>query len=171
MYYSSKGRSFLSSISIENNTITEIGCFAILWGRIEYCFFENFYKDCKLDNFARELESVSDWTAWFNEIVRAIHRWNPCVNNSIALFISRLRSKGDSANRLKLILGNVLPSNEEKIWACLYVCSRVRNNMFHGEKDEWALNEQITIFAVLNDFLSNLLTFKQCYHTKTDLAD
>lgn len=166
MYYSNDKRSFLSSVDIKNDTIIEIGCFAVLWGRVEYCFFENFYKDQKLDGIAAELQNKMDWAEWYDKIIETVQNWDPHVNN-IDIFISRLRPNASFKNKLKLILDNRNPNNEEKIWVSLYVCSRIRNNMFHGEKDEWKLNKQKDLFATINDFLSELLNINQCYHIKT----
>ncbi len=52
------------------------------------------------------------------------------------------------------------------MWAVLFICSRIRNNMFHGEKDEYQLNRQKELFAIINDFLCELLKITQCYHIK-----
>lgn len=163
MYYNKDDRDFLSSIGIENETIIEIGCFAILWGRIEYCFFENFYKSEKLLPFSQKLSKHMDCSKWFSDIINELKNWNSTVSTDE--LISRLRPCASDNTKLKHILNNT-SDNEHQTWACLYICARIRNNMFHGEKDEWKLNSQKKIFMVINNFLTELLKIKQCYNIK-----
>ncbi|HBR32164.1 MAG TPA: hypothetical protein DD733_08795 [Clostridiales bacterium] len=164
MYYNTN-RPFLSSIYIENDTITELGCFSILWGRIEYCFFENFFKVDNLDDISTELCNNTNLTECHDKIIKILYDWS--TNKNIVEIVSRLRpQKNVHGTKLSSILGNSNANNEDKMWAVLFICSRIRNNMFHGEKDEYQLNRQKELFAIINDFLCELLKITQCYHIK-----
>lgn len=49
-------------------------------------------------------------------------------------------------------------SHQDKIKAVLYIIFRLRNNLFHGEKDIAIINEQKQTFVLVNKFLMDLIT-------------
>lgn len=49
-------------------------------------------------------------------------------------------------------------SHQNKIKAVLYIIFRLRNNLFHGEKDIAIINEQKQTFVLVNKFLMDLIT-------------
>lgn len=49
-------------------------------------------------------------------------------------------------------------SHQDKIKAVLYIIFRLRNNLFHGEKDIAIINEQKRTFVLVNKFLMDLIT-------------
>lgn len=59
-------------------------------------------------------------------------------------------------------LSNANPSNEEKLQTLLFIAFRLRNNLFHGEKQVEKLYEQNENFKQINKLLMNLIdTAKQ----------
>jgi len=60
-------------------------------------------------------------------------------------------------------LTNDNPSLKDKIETILRIVFRLRNNLFHGEKDVSKLYEQNELFSKANEFLSILLDLRKRY--------
>ena len=54
-------------------------------------------------------------------------------------------------------LNNMPLNNIQLLEGCLYVCLRLRNNLFHGVKLYYSLDDQIEIFKALNNLLEEIL--------------
>ena len=52
---------------------------------------------------------------------------------------------------------NIPLNNIQLLEGCLYVCLRLRNNLFHGVKLYYSLDDQIEIFKALNNLLEEIL--------------
>lgn len=64
------------------------------------------------------------------------------------------RTQKDETHRI-LILEN--PIDKDKIKAVLYIIFRLRNNLFHGEKNILTIDQQRETFNLVNSFLLDIL--------------
>lgn len=60
-------------------------------------------------------------------------------------------------DEIKKILLDIAPDIEDQAKACRIIIQRLRNNMFHGEKDVTKLSEQYKLLELANTFLTDTI--------------
>jgi len=140
---------------LENETILEIGKFSILWGCFEWKYFDNNCNKNKIDNYAKKInnENAELLVLCYN----IINKLRSLYNHDSNTIIERLHS-GIMSSEIEKCLKTDCSDKLSIIQGTLYICYRVRNNMFHGEKCEFFLNEQKDLFKKINFLLNQLLT-------------
>ena len=73
-------------------------------------------------------------------------------------FDLRLEKSG-SPDEVEQMLVNLEASQETKLIACLAIIFRYRNNLFHGEKWQYYIQDQFKNFAHSNELLISLMDF------------
>lgn len=147
----------INNYNFNEETVIEIGKFAILWN-----IFENTKcdKDCnssKLKHLVIDQKTNEFWK-----------RLSLIFKNRV--IVNKTDTFGYAEN--KLSLGNKLTTEQkEKVIAfieskgkeCLFggliAIYRIRNNMFHGLKDWTNLDNQINLFKGINEFLAQAIQF------------
>ena len=135
---------------------TLIGDFAILWNQYERTIYKKNHR--------------------IGMIKKKIKKWHLDRINSIDSLYLRLKkyiehrgyhfSKEDIRERFNIdnkisdddinsmITGN---TNFDKVYCLLVIAARVRNNMFHGDKGAWELQEQKELFMICSELLMGVL--------------
>ena len=149
----------LFGCDITCETCSIIGQFSIVWAQFELEFFENNYnvkKHFKIiiketsDNVVKNIELVKkslqnyakeNYDAGFNWVDKL------CVRDN---------EKEYKDNVEKFLNGEAL-SLDDQIKTCIFICSRLRNNLLHGLKDIYYLNKQIKIFISAKKFLETIV--------------
>ena len=147
----------IENYCIQNETITAIGQFAVLWGMVEEQYFDKFCKEQKIERI--EIVKVSDSTVALAKGIKTalISHYGVQNTNSIYEYL-RLRKTVSVASKIvrQFIECEGCPE-KEMVRAALFICFRIRNNMFHGEKVFWCLNEQKELIDACSGFLNALL--------------
>ncbi len=161
----------LEDYSINDNFLRKIGQFSLAWGLMEYVYFDN---DARIDKIkALSIPTVSEDMA-----------------NKIHLFREQLRKfiiqHGDTVNEetvREYLFTEIASSNgvdeclsflngeTDDICNCLICIFRMRNNLFHGEKDIWKISKQEGLFDSILDILEPFVAWKQindCINNRTD---
>jgi hypothetical protein len=145
---------------IQDETITSIGQFAVLWGMVEEKFFD---KCCTSPKLARMIVlNVSEEMILLADSIKKslLAHYNSVENREMEEFLC-LRGKDKSfSEKVRLFLGENEIDSESKVFSAVCVCFRIRNNLFHGEKIFWLLNAQKDILDSCAAFMDALLSNK-----------
>lgn len=140
---------------IEEETVTELGSFAILWGMMEEELFGKFCTKAgiELKDFSGYLDLFEQAEAFRYEYLKYCDDY-PSYNNKTPL--ERLRVDKEWVMRVDewLVKGE---RNADFVKTAFYACFRIRNNLFHGEKVFYSLNSQRPMFMKINEFLERFI--------------
>jgi len=147
-------------LDCKKNTVLEVGKFAILWNIFEHI---KFGEDCRLDDI-KNLES---------ELMK-LNREQPFVKLATTLRMrakeqgftieeyveTQLFKKGHKPKDSSIIPLTIefinSPRKNNQVGA-MYAIYRIRNNMFHGTKAPYALDNQIELFEDANKVLESVI--------------
>lgn len=130
--------------------------FALIWNLFEDQCMDNFARISEVDAFVENLIIQNNLT-----IVDEIYQYMSeryCQNSNY--LYSRLlwrHSEQRIESFTESILQNPQSIAKERIKAVLYVIFRLRNNLFHGEKDIVTINAQQETFVLVNRFLMDII--------------
>lgn len=154
---------FINNVKIETRCYVE--AFSIIWTQYEYllygCHFEK-YKSSKYNNEIQRLIKV------FNENKDIYEKFMLIIGNLKDYCVlnhkppeetyNRFLFENDPRNRPVLNKQEFLcafnsSKVEDEIILVISLLGRVRNNLFHGEKDISSLNNQVELFKNLEKFM------------------
>lgn len=64
---------------------------------------------------------------------------------------------GNMGNTVSTIINSPSPSDEQKLTACLFIAFRLRNNLFHGPKWLYTINDQVDNLNTASIILHSIL--------------
>ena len=143
--------------SLEKETIYTLGEFSILWCYFEQSIFNSEANPSKMLNWAKRQESTSELITLCENIKeKAIIYLNDLDETTI---ITRIYSENRPPNNEhRKLISDFLESNTDNpLLGCSLFILRIRNNMFHGVKDIFTLNDQREMFMGINAFLQFIL--------------
>lgn len=141
--------------SLKEETIFEIGKFAILWSQFEHiCCNSN----CTDENIKRVARKI-DIDSYLQEQLASLFMFYDTSRGTIKLLYpdgSKQPKSEDKYIPINCFLeqkGDIVTLNE----GCLLTIYRIRNNMMHGLKDIAYLDVQIELFRAANAILDDIL--------------
>ena len=146
----------LEDYLIKNSTIETIGEFAILWAMIEEKYFDKCCTNKKLDKVTIVNNNVD-----LDNCVDRMKKSLMLYYSSSDEVINRLcLRKGDRyfLSHIKDLLEKDDCEMRDKFFGALCICFRIRNNLLHGEKVFWLLNQQRDLLDSCCAFLNELLS-------------
>ena len=145
--------------TVDDETCSAIGHFSIIWAQFENYFFNNNYNaNSSKGIIVRDSESISK--ELINNIKNALVKYGEEPNSEGCDWLKRLSVRDNEPHYNQLILDFLKHNSlckKEQILACIYIAARIRNNLLHGLKDFFTLNNQIEIFKSLYLFLKALI--------------
>jgi len=138
----------IENYCIENDTISQLGAFSIIWGIAEE---EHFGKFC-----TREKIEAMDFEHYIDLYEKAIYVKEAYLAYCTSQPLKELRAERE----WWLKISDWFEKNtcdKQFIQTAFYVCFRIRNNLFHGEKAYFALNRQKDLFIAINEFLQEFI--------------
>ena len=147
----------IKGFDLQEETILEVGKFAILWNWFERTYCGNNCNPAKIKNIAKYISIAPDAQAcfvgvlnkrrhWFGQreiayVQESLHPGNARVSNESDMCVMRqyLEQTGDESTR-----------------GCLLILQRIRNNLMHGMKIPEELDGQIELFRAANAVLENI---------------
>ena len=141
---------------LENDTIFETGKFSVLWGCFEWKYFNN---NCNKEKIDQAMQTININQNLISSCGEIINELKVLYNNDTKVIIERLRCN-KMTKEINKCLNNKDIDNLSLLQGALYICYRIRNNMFHGEKCEFFLDRQRNLFININIFLTELLIIK-----------
>ena len=131
--------------------------FAMIWNLFEDRCMDNFAQISTVDDFVNTLPSNLNLDV---NIIFDYFKDRYKVVDNIYNIESLLWRRNENTYRNFVIekFRDTQCSHQNKIKAVLYIIFRLRNNLFHGEKDIAIINEQKQTFVLVNKFLMDLIT-------------
>ena len=144
---------------VNNDIVTEIGKFAILWNHFEHFYCNNKHSLAKNINIVADSIKIDEEKMnIFREALN--NRMESRFENTITYVSQGLHPTGSnkSSKENKLYMEKFInnDNNQNNIIGCLLVIGRIRNNMMHGLKDISELNGQLELFQSINGVLEDL---------------
>ena len=131
--------------------------FAMIWNLFEDRCMDNFAQISTVDDFVNTLPSNLNLDV---NIIFDYFKDRYKVVDNIYNIESLLWRRNENTYRNFVIekFRDTQCSHQDKIKAVLYIIFRLRNNLFHGEKNIAIINEQKQTFVLVNKFLMDLIT-------------
>ncbi len=131
--------------------------FAMIWNLFEDRCMDNFAKISKVDNLVEGLISINNLEV---DTIFDYFKDRYKIFDNIYVTENLLWKEHEYTYRNFVIekFRDTQCSHQDKIKAVLYIIFRLRNNLFHGEKDIAIINEQKQTFVLVNKFLMDLIT-------------
>ncbi len=131
--------------------------FAMIWNLFEDRCMDNFAKISKVNNFVESHISINNLEV---DVIFDYFKDRYKVFDNIYDTENLLWKEHEHTYRDFVIekFRDTQCSHQNKIKAVLYIIFRLRNNLFHGEKDIAIINEQKRTFVLVNKFLMDLIT-------------
>ncbi len=149
----------IESHCIDNDTITSIGQFAVLWGMLEQEYFDKGCTNKKLQSMSIASFNA-DMVARATEIKNNLVSYYGSVDTVAEKLCIRNGDKKAFYDKVIQLLEDRSIDEKDRIHAAVCLCFRIRNNLFHGEKTFWVLNQQKGIIDSCSGFLNALLAGK-----------
>lgn len=142
---------------LEKETIYTLGEFSILWCYFEQKIFNSEANPSKMLNWARRQEFTFELITLCENIKeKAIIYLNGIDDTTIETRIYSLNRLPNDEHH-KLISDFLKGNTDNSLLGCSLFILRIRNNMFHGIKDIFTLNDQREMFMGINAFLQFIL--------------
>lgn len=148
-------RSVIEDHYISNDTVESVGEFAILWGMVEDKYFK---RNCSAANLSKMVvvNNCDDLIISAKEIKATLFSEYDSVDEIISYMCFRKIDNSLKKQVIRFLSEDELDA-EIKIFAAVCICFRIRNNMFHGEKCFYLLNQQRKFFNACSGFLNELV--------------
>lgn len=142
----------IHNCSLQQDTVLSIGKFAILWNIFEREKCNNY---CTVSKIEKLIFNTSD--KW-HQLAEVLKRRQEQFDLTEEQYITRkLRRQGLNSERIEKINKFLQSNGQEDIVGGLFAIYRIRNNMFHGEKDYQMLDGQKELFDAVNNVLESVL--------------
>ena len=154
-----KGRKIImqEKFKITSDTIASIGMFSILWGRFELCNFNPKIDENRIKRWASRYKLSADQKAVYYSIQSEADNYLGTIDKeTIRERLYSEQNKGCEPNR-DLIYKFLTNPDELCVAGCFLFIYRIRNNLFHGLKDIYALNDQKEMIDTICNMLYSVL--------------
>ena len=158
-----KNTTRIGYVNIENETIFEVGRFAILWNVFENTKCNNKCTCAKIVNMEKSIKNsdkepferfATELKNRANKIGRTVDKY---VNNNVFPINGAIISATDRTNYMPAVIEFIDSSGENNLAGAFLAIYRIRNNMFHGLKGHSALDDQIDLFKAMNAVLEEVI--------------
>ena len=148
----------LERYELQDETIMTFGAFSILWCQYEQAYFESNFNYKDLEKWVSSLECTKNIGFWYERIREETKQYMGYVNaDSIQNRIFSVKNKGKPTYRDSI--EKFLDGSEFCLIGCFLYIKRIRDNMFHGLKSVYSLDNQRSminaICGMLNEVLEN----------------
>lgn len=131
--------------------------FAVIWNLFEMKKMGNHASIFYVSDFVERFQNIENINV--TEIFEYFKNRYTNSTDNVNLFKAlrwrdKEKDKKDETHKI-LILEN--PTDKDKIKAVLYIIFRLRNNLFHGEKNILTIEQQRETFNLVNSFLLDIL--------------
>lgn len=155
-----KGGTYLlvERYGLNEGILISIGQFSILWCQFEQYFFDSDAKQWKIIKWA-ENYPVDEVLLACCENVRSSSSTYLCDTGMLTI-TNRIYSESNQGNEetqkfIYNFLNRIDP--ETTLKGCMLYIQRIRDNLFHGLKAVYSLNDQKYMFDTINKFLNYIL--------------
>ena len=142
---------------LQDETILEIGKFAVLWNWFEGTYFERECNAYKIEESASEFVVGSAIQNQFaNQLKERCSRFGQDIETYVRESLHDLEKRNVNDRHIAEIVRFLQQTGNDTTCGCLLAVCRIRNNLMHGIKDIRELDDQIELFKTANGVLENL---------------
>jgi len=144
---------------IDPATVNAIGEFCILWNHFEQLVFEKDASVDKIRDFSQIVPQEPVLRNYVNCVRREIRKLLAEANQESVrnrFFTRKANERQDQ--QVDIIIGFLNEADGDELFGCLLCVYRIRNNMFHGNKDVYKLDMQKNMFEKVNELLMYILS-------------
>ena len=146
----------IKDFKLKDETVLEIGKFAILWNLFEKQYCNNSCNPNQLRRIAPSLTIESDALKKLAIVLNARRLWFEMV---ISDYARRSMHPGNarisSEENIRCMEQFLKMEGEELVLGCLLIIHRIRNNLMHGLKIAEQLDDQFALFEAVNTVLQH----------------
>ena len=149
----------IKSNNINDETVLEIGKFAILWNYFENEYCSNYCTPAVIKRKAPSIYLNREKQKKFANVLNERSRWiNQLETDYVRTSLHPRNAKRSSEDDMKMMQMFLLQigNYDELVCGCLLVIRRIRNNMMHGLKAVSELDKQIELFRSANEVLESI---------------
>lgn len=142
---------------MQEETVLEIGKFAILWNCFERDYCNNNCNPEKIKEVTNRIIIAKERNSNFANVINQRRHWfgqdiEDYVRDSLHPGNSRASKAGDTLSMERFLAQD----DKDLVVGCLLVIYRIRNNLMHGMKGIEELEGQIELFRAANDVLEDI---------------
>ena len=147
----------IKGCNLQEETVLEVGKFAILWNWFERSWCDNNCNSTKIKRIASTIRVDSEKQAHLAEVLNKRRHWfgrleMDYVRDSLHPGNARVSSEED----MTVMQQFIEQSGDELTRGCLLVLHRIRNNLMHGMKLLEELDGQIELFKAATAVLESV---------------
>lgn len=147
----------IKGYNLEEETVLEVGKFAVLWNWFELSWCDNNCTPSKIKRIATTIQIDSKKQAHLAEVLNKRRHWfgqleMDYVRDSLHPGNARASSEED----MTVMRQFIEQSGDELTRGCLLVLHRIRNNLMHGMKLLEELDGQIELFQAATAVLESV---------------
>ena len=153
---------WIKGYEIKDETVLEIGKFAILWNSFENSWCKNDCKAGELKEVAKNIFMDSYYQVEFaQELRRRCESFGQSKEDYVKNSLHPRNARKSLPENEKLMLRFIKQEVEDEgdrdlVCGCLLVIQRIRNNLMHGLKEINMLDGQIKLFRTANAVLESI---------------
>lgn len=144
---------------LSDEVVLEIGKFAILWNEFEKNFFKYEFKPSKLKSVLQNIVIDQNLLKEFRDDLGLQY----CYYNNIDKFIKDFFYTNNSNHNPNkqdkdyiCYFLNDTGTYVDKLYGCILIIYRYRNNLMHGMKNVEGLEQQLQVFKIINGLLESI---------------
>lgn len=147
----------IKDFKLKDETVLEIGKFAILWNLFEKRFCNNNCNPNQLRRISPSLTIEPDALKKLAIVLNARRLWFEMV---ISDYARRSMHPGNarvsSEENIRCMEQFLKMEGKELVLGCLLIIHRIRNNLMHGLKVAEQLDDQFALFEAVNNVLESV---------------
>ncbi len=147
----------VKNIQISEDTLIEIGKFSVLWNMLEKKFF----------NYNLGIAQIKEKIKTISFDCESVRKLKDAINDrKLALNVEKWKDyydyhiEDENAHHLleeyKSEIIDFIENNNNNTYGCLLFIYKIRNNLFHGLKDVYDLDNQVGLFRAINGVLEKI---------------
>ena len=148
----------LERYCINEETIKTIGEFSILWCRFEEVFFDRNASFSKIREWSKKLIINDELRSLYDSVKLSAIKYLTVIDEESIQ--ERIFSKQHPGKPFEIdpILDFLNPEGSKQDWiGCMIYIQRIRNNLFHGLKSIYSLDDQRNMFIEICKLLDYIL--------------
>ena len=147
----------IKEFELKEETVVEIGKFAILWNLFEHDYCDNHCNPKKIIEKVSEIYVDDKAQMELSWVLNERRNWSAQLEmDYVRESLHHESSKKSSEEEMQMMCNFLKWEGDNMLCGCLLVIHRIRNNLMHGIKNAEELDDQIDLFKAANNVLENI---------------
>ena len=143
--------------NLQENTILEVGKFAILWNWFERSWCRNNCNPKEIQKIVNSISIDAQKQAHFANILNERrYLFHQIASEYVDISLHPPKARPSSDDDKEAMLQFLLQTGDNQIYGCILILHRIRNNLMHGLKLLEELDGQIELFRAATAVLESM---------------